>query len=74
MSRLITIAEFPNGFDVKYSLIKDMLDEAGIQYITTNENARITKPMIANISNISLEIRVYEENLNEALELINSIK
>ena len=74
MNQLITIAEFPNVFDVKYSLIKDMLEEAGIPYITNNENARVIKPMMANISNISLEIRVYEEDLEEALEILKSIK
>lgn len=74
MSRLITIAQFPNVFDVKYTLIKDMLEEAGIPYITNNENARVTKPMIATISNISLEIRVYEEDLQEAMQILKSIK
>lgn len=74
MSRLIAIAEFPNLFDVKLALLRDMLDEAGIPYITNNENARTTKPLIANISNLAIDIRVYEEDLEEALEILKSIK
>lgn len=73
MSRLITIAEFPNIYDVKYSLIQDMLEEAGIPYLTSNENARVTKPLLANISNLSLEIKVYEENLEQAMQIVKSI-
>lgn len=73
-SRLVTIAEFPNLFDVKFSLLKDMLEDAGIPFITNNENARTTKPLIANISNLAIDIRVYEEDLSAAMEILQSIK
>ena len=52
-----------------------MLDEAGIGYITTNENARTVKPMPYMVpTNVSIEIRVYEENLDEAIKILRSIK
>lgn len=73
MKRLVTIAEFPHQFDVKLSLLKDLLEEAGIPFITTNENYRSSKPLVAVISNISIEVRVYEDDLPRALELLNSI-
>ena len=75
MSKLITLAVFDNVFDVNFNLLKDMLDEAGIDYITTNENARTVKPMPYMVpTNISIEIRVYEEKLDEAIKILRSIK
>ena len=75
MSKLITLAVFDNVFDVDFNLLKDMLDEAGIGYITTNENARTVKPMPYMVpTNVSIEIRVYEENLDEAIKILRSIK
>lgn len=74
MNKLITLAVFDNIFDVKYNLLKSMLDEAGISYITNNENTRTVKPVMAmTASNISIDIKVYKENLEEALEILNSI-
>ena len=74
MNQLITLAVFDSLFDVKYHLLKDMLDEAGINYITNNENARTIKPMpYMTPSNVSLEIKVYEENLEEAMKILKSI-
>ena len=74
MKRLITIAEFPHTIDVKLSLLKDLLEEAEIPYITTNENTRTVKPLIASISNLSIELKVYEHDLPQALEILNSIE
>jgi hypothetical protein len=74
MSKLITLAFFDNVFDIKYNLLKEMLDEAGIGYITNNENARAVKPMpFITPANISIDIKVEEENLDEAREILKSI-
>ncbi|MFH0759480.1 MAG: DUF2007 domain-containing protein [Bacteroidota bacterium] len=74
MSKLITLAFFDNVFDIKYILLKGMLDEAGIGYITNNENARAVKPMpFTTPANISIDIKVEEENLEEAREILKSI-
>jgi len=73
MNRLITIAEFDNIYDVKFSLLKDMLDQAKIPYITTNENARSVELFVVSPSNMSIEIKVYEDKLEEVKEIIDSI-
>ena len=74
MKRLITIAEFPTTFDIKYSLLKDMLEQAEIPYFEVNENMRALKPFPISPSNISIEIKVYEEYLEEVAKIIESIK
>ena len=75
MKRLITLAEFDNVFDVRFNLLKDMLEEAGIEYLTSNENSRAVKPALSSIpTNISIEIKVYEENLEEAVKIMGSIE
>ena len=74
MKRLITVAEFPTPYDVKYSLLKDMLDQAKIPYLEVNENMRGLKPFPISPSNISIEIKVYEEYLEEVAKIIESIK
>ena len=74
MSKLITLAVFDNAFDVKFNLLKDMLNEAGIAYLTTNENARAVKPMpFMTPTNISIELKVSEGKLDEAAQLFRSI-
>lgn len=74
MSKLVTLAVFENVFDVRYNLLKDMLDEAGISYIAANENARSVKPMpFMTPTNISIDIKVYEDRLEEAMDILNSI-
>ena len=74
MKKLITLAVFDNIFDVKYNLLKDMLDEAGINYITNNENARIIKPMpYTTPTNLSIDIKVYEDDLEQAIKILESI-
>jgi len=74
MKKLITLAVFDNSFDVKYNLLKDMLDEADIYYITNNENTRAIKPaLFITPSNTSIDIKVYEKDLDEAVKIMVSI-
>ena len=74
MKKLVTLAVFDNVFDIKFNLLKDMLDEAGIGYITNNENARTIKPMpYTTPTNVSIDIKVYEDNLEEAIKIMGSI-
>ncbi len=74
MKQLITIAEFSNALDAKYSLLKDMLEQAKIPYIITNENARLVEPFIISPSNEAIEIKVYEDRFVEANEILKSIQ
>ncbi len=49
---------------MKFNLLKDMLDAAGIAYLTNNENSRAVKPALSMMpSNIAIDILVYEEDL-----------
>jgi len=73
MNKLITIAEFDNTYDVKYSLLKDMLEQAKIPYIISNENARSVEVFVISPSNMSIEVKVYEDSLVEATEILKSI-
>ena len=75
MSQAITIATFTSNFDVKYMLFKEMLDEAGIEYMLVNEiTSTVDGIFRGSPTNIGIEIRVMEENVEEALEIYNSIK
>jgi hypothetical protein len=74
MESLITIAEFNNVAEVKFSLFKDMLGQAGINYIVVNENARIVEPFLISPSNMSIEIKVCESDLARAREIRDSIE
>ncbi len=75
MNKLITLAVFNNVFDVKYNLLKDMLEEAGIDYFINNENSRTIKPMPSMTpTNISIDVKVYESDAEKALEILRSIK
>lgn len=75
MSKAITIATFTSNFDMKYMLFKEMLDEAGINFMLVNEiTSTIDGTFSGSPSNIGIEIRVMEENFEEALEIFNSIK
>lgn len=52
-----------------------MLEEAGIQYMLVNEiTSTIDGTYSGSPSNIGIEIRVLEENFDEAIEIYNSIK
>lgn len=75
MSQAITIATFTSNFDVKYMLFKEMLDEAGIEFMLVNEiTSTVDGIFSGSPTNIGIEIRVMEENVEEALEIYNSIK
>lgn len=75
MNKPVTIATFTSNFDMKYLLFKEMLDEAGIKYMAINEITSTVDGVYAGSpSNIGIEIRVLEENADEALEIYNSIK
>lgn len=74
MKSLITLAVFDNVFDVKFNLLKSMLEQAGIAYLASNENARAIKPMpFKNPVNVAIDIKVNEEDAEEALEIYRSI-
>jgi len=75
MSNLASLAVFDTIFDIKFNLLKSMLDEAGIWYITSNENARSVKPPLSMIpTNVTIEIKVQKENFEEAVEILKSIQ
>ncbi|HPR31225.1 MAG TPA: DUF2007 domain-containing protein [Prolixibacteraceae bacterium] len=74
MKKLYTIAEFTNPFEVKLNLLKDMLEQAGIPFFTTNEFTRTIKPAIFTPSDLSIEVRVYEEDLRAAVDIYRSIQ
>nr|WP_319997448.1 DUF2007 domain-containing protein [uncultured Draconibacterium sp.] len=75
MSKAVTVATFTSNFDMKYMLFKEMLDEAGIDFMLVNEiTSTIDGPFSGSPSNIGIEIRVMEEKFEEALEIFNSIK
>ncbi len=75
MSKLITLAVFDNVFDINFNLLKDMLDEAGIDYVTGNEYSRTVKPVFyRSPSNTAIDIKVYEDKLEEAMAILKSIQ
>jgi hypothetical protein len=75
MSKPVTIASFTSNFDMKYILFKEMLEEAGIEYMLVNEiTSTIDGTFGGSPSNIGIEIRVLEENAQEAVEIYNSIE
>jgi len=75
MNKSVTIATFTSNFDMKYILFREMLEEAGINYIAVNEiTSTVDGIYPGSPSNIGIEIRVLEENAAEALEILKSIK
>ncbi|WP_321998190.1 putative signal transducing protein [Draconibacterium orientale] len=75
MSKAVTVATFTSNFDMKYMLFKEMLDEAGIDFMLVNEiTSTIDGTFSGSPTNIGIEIRVLEDNFEEALEIYNSIK
>lgn len=75
MSKAITVATFTTNFDMKYMMFKEMLDEAGIKYTTVNEiTSTIDGTFAGSPTNIGIEIRVLEENVEEAVKILESIK
>lgn len=74
MSKLVTLAVFDNSFDINYNLLKGLLDEAGIPYMTSNENFRSIKPLpFITPTNISIDIKVYDDYYQEAKNILDSI-
>jgi hypothetical protein len=74
MDKLITIAEFNNTYDIKYNLLIDMLEQADIPYILSNQNARTVEFYVVSPSNMAIEVKVYDERLKEAMEIVESIQ
>ena len=75
MNKAVTIASFTSNFDMKYILFKEMLDEAGIEYVLVNEiTSTIDGTFAGSPTNMGIEILVLEENAEEALEIYNSIQ
>ncbi|WP_297093792.1 DUF2007 domain-containing protein [uncultured Draconibacterium sp.] len=75
MSKAVTVATFTSNFDMKYMLFKEMLDEAGIKFMLVNEiTSTVDGTFSGSPSNIGIEIRVMEEEFEEAMEIYNSIK
>lgn len=75
MNNAVTIATFTSNFDMKYHIFKEMLEEAGIKYMVVNEiTSTIDGVFAGSPTNIGIEIRVLEENAEEAVEIYNSIK
>ena len=72
--RVITLAIFENPMDVQYNLLKGMLEEANIKFSVVNENFRSVEPFTISPSNISIEIRVLECDLEQAQEILESIE
>ena len=74
MNKAITVATFTSNFDMKYMLFREMLEEAGIEYMVVNEiTSTIDGTFAGSPSNMGIEIRVLEENAEEAVEIFNSI-
>lgn len=75
MSKPVTVAIFTSNFDMKYILFKEMLDEAGIDYLLVNEiTSTVDGVFKGSPTNFGIELRVMEENAEEALGILNSIK
>ena len=75
MGKLVTLAVFNHAIEVKYNLLKGMLDEAGIQYLSYNENVRKVEPLpFITPTNMAIAIKVYEEDYEAALEILNAIQ
>ncbi len=74
MSKLVKLATFDSLMDIKFNLLQDMLDEANIPYLTNNENSRAVKPALSMMpSSVAIDILVYEENLEDAIGILESI-
>ena len=72
-SKLITIYRSQNTADIttKIPLIKTLLNSAGIEYFSLNENVTNLYGGL-NIVSGGIEIQVAEENIEKATELINA--
>ena len=72
-SKLITIYISQNKADIltKIPIIEALLNSAGIEYFSLNENVTNLYGGL-NIISKGIEIQVAEENVEEAIELLNS--
>ncbi len=75
MNNDVTVATFTSNFDMKFLLFKEMLDEAGIEFMVVNEITSTVDGVFAGSpTNMGIEIRVLEEKLEEATLILDSIK
>ena len=75
MKKMVELAVFDNVVDVRFNLLRSLLEEAGIPYLTTNLHSRSVKPLLSRgPGNISIGVKVDEEDLEKARELLNSIQ
>ena len=75
MDNPVTVVTFTTAVDIKYMLFKEMLEEAGINYMLINEHTSSLDGVFKFApTNIGIEVRVMPENLDEALAIWNSIK
>jgi hypothetical protein len=75
MKKMIELALFDSVIDVRFNLLRDMLEQAGIDYLTTNEKSRTVKPLLSRgAGNIAIGIKVYEEDLEAAQQILESIQ
>lgn len=75
MNDPVTVVTFTTSVDVKYMLFKEMLDEAGINYMLINEHTSSIDGVFKFApTNIGIEVRVMPENLDEARAIWESIK
>ena len=75
MKTPVTIVSFTSNFDMKYILFREMLEEAGIQYMLVNEiTSTVDGIYRGSPTNIGIELRVMPEDVEEALEIYRSIK
>ena len=72
-SKLITIYRSQNKADIltKIPIIEALLNSAGIEYFSLNENVTNLYGGL-NIVSRGIEIQVSEENVEQATELINA--
>ena len=75
MNKSVTIVTFTSTFDIRFTLFKEILEEAGIRYMTVNEiTSSVDGVFRGSPTSIGIEIRVLEENAEEALQIWNSIQ
>lgn len=75
MAKMVELAVFDSIVDVRFNLLQGLLEEAGIDYLTTNEHSRTVKPLLSRgPGNIAIGIKVYEDDLEEALKIYKSIQ
>ena len=73
MEKFITVAEFTNSHEVKFSLFKSMLKQAKIVYSINNENSRNVKPFLIAPSNLAIEVQVFQKDFQNAREILKSL-